>query len=68
MTTNSHWLVIDVVSMMISHIAQAPHPASPTIPVAYLKWDKELIRIINKYFSAVSYDTDPGKLLSTINN
>lgn len=64
----SYWLVIDVVSMVISHIGRAHHPAPPIFFLAYIKWDKALTRIINKYISALSSDPDCGKPLSKIGN
>ena len=64
----SYWLVIDVVSMVISHIGRAHHPAPPIFFLAYIKWDKALTRIINKYISAFSSDPDCGKPLSKIGN
>lgn len=68
MPVSSHWLVIDVVSVVISHTAQTLYPAPPTFTIAYIKWIKAQTRIISKYFSVVNSDPDPGKPLSKIDN
>lgn len=68
MPANSHWLVIDVVSMVILYIAQAPSPAPHTFTTAYIKWTKAKIRIINMYFNIVNSGLDSEKPLPKIGN